>query len=311
MQVEACGVGQTVLNAINGDLGRDPDLLPLVPGHEIVGRVIETGPAADESILGHRVVAYFYLTCGSCDECLAGRDPLCLNSGGFVGIHRDGGYAPYTVLPSRNLIPIPETLDPVPATVVPDAVATSVHVASRAPISDEDRVVVIGAGGGVGVHMIQVARLMGAEVMGLDITAGKLSMIESLGSSAVDSSDFSSLGSLFPAGPPTVIVDFLGSEEAATWSIQSLGPRGRLVVLTTFRDRPVPVSYRGFVFKEIELKGSRYATKSEVAYAADLIATGAVTPVVGQVVGPDEIPDLHHSLLSSDLIGRGALIWAT
>jgi len=309
LQVEACGIGLTVLNAIRGDLGNDPGLLPRVPGHELVGVVTEVGPEADRGLIGRRVVAYFYLTCGSCAECLTGREPLCQRLGGFVGVHRDGGYAPFAVLLAANVIPIPDSLDPVAATVVADAVATPVHVATRASLVPEDRVVVIGAGGGVGIHMIQVAQLTTEDVVGLDVTSEKLDAIEKVGVRAVDSSDFASLTGPFAEGPPTVVIDLVGAETTGSWAIEALGPGGRLVALTTFVDRPITIHYREFVFREISLLGSRYATKAEVARAADLVATGQVTPVIGQVVEPADLLFLHGGLRSGGLVGRGALDW--
>ena len=180
IEVEACGVGLTVLNCINGDLAADDDPLPLTPGHELVGRVTAIGEGVDESLLGRQVVAYFYLICGECKPCRTDREPLCERLAGFVGVHRDGGYAPRVVLPARNAIPIADSLDAVSATVVPDAVATSVHVAQRARIGAGDRVGVIGAAGGVGIHMVQVAKHHGAEVVGFDLRA-KVNEIERLG----------------------------------------------------------------------------------------------------------------------------------
>jgi D-arabinose 1-dehydrogenase-like Zn-dependent alcohol dehydrogenase len=309
VRVEACGVGLTVLNAIRGDLGNDPTLLPRVPGHELAGRVIDVGSDVDRRLIGRRVVAYFYLICGSCGECLADREPLCRNLRGYVGVHRDGGYAPYAVLPAANVIPVPEGLDPIAATVVPDAVATPIHVAARAALDDDDRVVVIGAGGGVGIHMIQVALLKTPDVVGLDVTQDKLAAIEAHGARALDSSDFSSLPNPFTGGPPTVVIDFVGSADAASWSFRTLGQRGRLVALTTFVGRPVSVEYRDLVFREVALVGSRYATRAEVAAAADLVATGKVDPVIGEVVGPADVLSLHESLRTQQLIGRGALLW--
>jgi D-arabinose 1-dehydrogenase-like Zn-dependent alcohol dehydrogenase len=81
------------------------------------------------------------------------------------------------------------------------------------------------------------------------------------------------------------------------------------VALTTFVDRPVSIQYRDFVFREISLLGSRYATKAEVALAADLVATGQVKPVIGQIVEPSDLLTLHDRLRSGELVGRGALSW--
>lgn len=312
MQVEACGVGLTVLNCINGDLGDGPELLPRVPGHELAGRVIGHGPGVDPRLQGRRVVAYFYLACDACRWCMAGVQPRCERLAGFVGVHRDGGYAPYVTLPAGNVIVVPDELDAIAATVVPDAVATPVHVCgTRARITPADRVVVVGAGGGVGVHMIQVAALHTADVVGFDRGDRKLAVIEELGARGVDSASFGSVdgGSLWLTGPPTVVIDLVGTSDSLTWAMSNLGSGGRLVVLTTFPGQAGPLNPRELVFAEAAVLGSRYASKAEVIAAAELVATGRVRPVIGATAGPKDVLDLHDALRNGRLTGRGALIW--
>ena len=310
--VEACGVGLTVLNCINGDLADDRAGLPVVPGHELVGSVVALGDGVDPTLLGRRIVAYFYRYCDACAECAAGRQARCLRLGGFVGVHSDGGYAPFAVLPARNVVVIDDDLDPVQATVVADAVATPVHVcASRAQVTSDDRVAVIGAGGGVGAHMVQVAALYGARVTGLDVGERKLTAIAELGVTAVDSTDFDAVDAdeLWSDGPPTVVVDLLGSDASLAWSAAALGTGGRLIVLTTFPGRSTTIDPRSLVFTEAAILGSRYASVDEVGLAAELVASGRVVPVIGEVVEAKAVPDLHDALRTGDLIGRGALVW--
>jgi propanol-preferring alcohol dehydrogenase len=309
VQVEACGVGRTVLNCINGNLNDGKATLPLVPGHELVGVVVGAGDERGEQLLGKRVVAYFYLICESCPACLAGREPQCANLAGWLGVHRDGGYAPLVTLPVANAIELPDGLDPVAATVVPDAVATPVHVAGRAGISSDDRVVVIGAGGGVGLHMVQVAGLSSDAVVGLDVGAHKLAAIGDRGFRAADSSDFTKLGDLFDDGPPTVVVDFVGTRSSMDWALASLGMGGRLVALTTFPDRPLTYEARTLVFHESAILGSRYASRAEVRRAAELIAAGSIEPAIGGVRPAADVLELHDALHDGTLIGRGAIDW--
>lgn len=311
VRVSTCGVGLTVLNCIRGDLSDDPSLLPRVPGHELVGRVESVGVGAPSELVGRLVTAYFYLSCGSCPECMAGLDSRCRRLAGWVGVHRDGGYAPWAVLPAHNAIVLPEGIDPVAATVAADAVATPLHVCGRrAKVGPEDRVAVIGAGGGVGIHMVQVARLYGGRVVGLDLTDDKLATLEELDITPIDARDLSNLDpALWEEGPPTVVIDLVGTAATLAWSVDALATGGRMVVLTTFRDISTPLDPRQLVFREAEVMGSRYATRREVATAAELVASGRIRPMIGEVVGPDGIPDLHARLEDRRLVGRGALRW--
>jgi D-arabinose 1-dehydrogenase-like Zn-dependent alcohol dehydrogenase len=310
VEVEACGIGLTVLNCIRGDLSNDERLLPRVPGHEIVGRVIEAGPGEGARLVGRRVAAYFYLVCGECDACIAGRDPNCADLEGWVGVHRDGGYAPFVSLPVRNAIALPEGIDPVAATVVPDALATPVHVClERTRIRAGERVAVVGAGGGVGIHMVQVARLCGADVLGLDVEQEKLSMLEELEIRPVDSSDFDAVARTWIGPPPDVVIDLLGTESSMAWALAALDQRGRLVVLTTFRGLTAPVAPRDIVLGELSIVGSKYASRADVRIAADMIARGLVRPIIGREGTAEEVHSIHEQLRSGRLLGRGALRW--
>ncbi|OLD99684.1 MAG: hypothetical protein AUG80_04420 [Candidatus Rokubacteria bacterium 13_1_20CM_4_68_9] len=157
IEVEACSVGLTVLNYMSGNHSRRPEDLPRIPGHEIVGRVIATGDGVSSPRVGERVLTHFYLFCGACDLCHLGHEPLCRNLAGQVGVARDGGYAEYVALPARNCIAVPDGVSPIAATAIPDAIATPLHVSRRAAIAPSDSVMVIGAAGGVGIHMVQMA----------------------------------------------------------------------------------------------------------------------------------------------------------
>lgn len=312
VEVEACSVGLTVLNCINGDIADDPALLPRVPGHEVIGRVVEAGIGAGRDLVGRRVASYTYLACGRCLECLAGTDSRCRNLRGWVGVHIDGGYAPFSVLPAHNAIPLPAAIDPVAATVICDAASTSVHVCrSRAKVEPIDRVAVIGAGGGIGIHLVQVAQLYGARVAALDVDDRKLAALEDLGASPVRSDNFDAVvpEQLWSDGPPTVIVDLVGSEASLEWSSGALGKGGRMIVLTTFRNRTFTADPRSLVFREASILGSLSFSRLELAMAAQLVASGRIRPIIGAEAPPADVHRLHDLLRSGELIGRGALRW--
>ena len=311
VEVIACGVGLTVLNYMRGDLGGDDSHLPRVPGHELVGRVVEVGAGVEAVRKGELVAAFFYLFCGRCPHCLAGAEDLCDNMGGYLGVHRDGGYAERVILPARNAIRLPDGVDPVAATVINDAVATPVHVARLAGIRPGERVAVVAAGGGVGIHAVQVARVFGAEVAGLDVGSEKLAYLdEELGVFAIDSSDFERV-ELPPAwdGKADVVIDFLGRPESSRWALDALARDGRLVMLTTFRDREFPISSRELVLSQLSILGSRYATRGEFELAARLAASGRVRAVIGRREPIERVSEIHADLRAGRLLGRGALVW--
>ena len=312
IEVEACGVGLTVMNCMNGALGDSPDLLPLTPGHEVVGRIAAVGEGVDSKSIGNRVITYFYLSCFRCRWCLAGRESRCQNLRGWYGVHRGGGYAPFSVLPEGNTVPLSESIPAVQATVIPDAVATPVHVCrTRLGLGPGDRVAVIGAGGGVGIHMVQVATVCGADVIGLERGDEKLALVESLGVAAEDSDDFNTVELSDFEGRADAIIDLLGTPESLSWSLSRLATGGRLCVLTTFRGIEVPVASRELVFREMSIVGSRYASRAELLGAAAMVERGEVRPVVGLSTGPREVESIHELLRAGRLEGRGALVWDT
>ncbi len=113
LKVAACGVCRTDLHILDGELP-DPER-PLIPGHEIVGTVVEVGSGAKQFQLGDQVgVPWLGHTCGACAYCAADRENLC-DRPEFTGYTRDGGYAEYAVADTAYCFPVPESLDPVEA----------------------------------------------------------------------------------------------------------------------------------------------------------------------------------------------------
>lgn len=310
VEVAACGVGLTTRNCIRGDLGDDPALLPVIPGHELVGTVVAAGAGTDAGLVGHLATTHFYLFCGRCAPCLRGDEPLCDVLGGVIGVQHDGGLAERAVLPERNLIVLPGGVGAVEATVIPDAVATSVHVTRRAGVVAGTRAAVIGAGGGVGAHMVQVLALYGAEVAGLDVVPHKLAFLQDeLGIAAIDATD-PGRASLPTAwrGRADVIVDLIGSGSTVAFALAHLAPGGRLVLLTTFPGVSAQVAPRDLVLLGAGLLGSRYAGRAEVKLAAELVATQRVRPVIGAQADLGGTVALLERIEGGELLGRGAVV---
>lgn len=310
IEVEATSVGLTVRNAINGDLGDDSADLPRIPGHEIVGRIAETGHPGGPFEVGDFVAAYFYLICGRCDACLSGNESLCENFEGFVGVAVDGGYAEYVSLPVQSVVSLPDNIDPVAATAVPDAIATPYHIVNqRADISPGDEVLILGAGGGVGIHLVQVAGYFGSDVTAVDRVEEKLTKCKELGAANAVNTDERTLSEFADETGIQfdVVVDFTGSMELLQESISLLDRRGRLVNLTGFPGRSFDLSPRRQVLNELEVVGSRYCSRYELRKAAQLVSEGIIEPVVSEVVDMGDVQDLLAKIEAGDLVGRGAM----
>jgi propanol-preferring alcohol dehydrogenase len=207
---------------------------------------------------------------------------------------------------------LPTSIPAVKAVAIPDAIVSPLHmVRTRGQVRPGDRLAIIGAGGGLGLHMIQIARLYGAKVAGLEITEEKFAIIEELGAKPVDSTSIDNLDpeALWDGERPSIVIDLVGQQETLAWGLRALAPGGRMVLLTTFRDVDFAIDPREIVVRRLSILGSRYVSKAEIVEAAELVEAGHVRPIVTQVVSPEDVKEVHHALQRGTLIGRGALQW--
>lgn len=159
VKVSACAVCRTDLHVVDGELPEPK--LPLVPGHEIVGRVEEIGKGVENFQVGDRVgIPWLGWTCGECEYCVSGRENLC-EGARFTGYTIDGGYAEFTVADARFVFPIPDAFDDVAA--APLLCAGLIGYRSLRRTGDAKRLGVYGFG--AAAHIVaQAARFKGREI---------------------------------------------------------------------------------------------------------------------------------------------------
>jgi propanol-preferring alcohol dehydrogenase len=159
VRVSACGVCRTDLHVVDGELPRPK--LPLVPGHEIVGRVVKVGEGVETPRAGDRVgIPWLGWTCGACDYCRSGRENLC-DRARFTGYTIDGGYAELTVADARYCFALPDAFDDVAC--APLLCAGLIGYRSLRKAGDARRIGIYGFG--AAAHLIaQVAAYEGREV---------------------------------------------------------------------------------------------------------------------------------------------------
>ena len=310
-RVLACGSGLTIQHI---KAGRSPAKLPGIIGHEITGEIAEVGAGVVGLKIGDPVTAHYYLFCGHCRQCLTGYEPLCENLVGQIGKACDGGYAEYIKLPARNFIKLPEGLDykahPAEIGVISDALATPYKVLRRGRVRRGETVAVFGAGGGLGIHQVLMAKWAGARVIAVDIARDKLEACRKAGADdVVDASagnTVEALADLTGGRGLDVAIDYVSSTNTLGAAVPSLGPQGRLVTLGgAGHDSRLALAV--FRQSEKEILASRYVSRADILDVLEIVARGEVWPVVTDIRPMEEAEELHALLEDGKVTGRAAL----
>jgi propanol-preferring alcohol dehydrogenase len=285
-------------------------VIPLIMGHEIAGEVAEVGSEVRGFAPGDRVVVNFYVTCGRCRFCRAGRDTLCpeVRQHGFS---IDGGFADYLRTPGANLCRVPDHVPLESACILGDAVATAYHaITKRARIRPGTTLVLIGVGG-VGLHALQMARLAGGWVVAVDVSEARLALAQSLGADAVVDARrgpfHEAVRRLTGGEGVDVVLEFVANEQTLPSSYQSLRRAGRLVFVGYTPQLPLPVMPHELVRNELEIVGSRANTKQELQETMDLVSCGRIKPVVDRVIPLDGVEEAFEALREGRPLGRNVL----
>ena len=310
-RVITCGAGLTIQHV---KAGRRKVQFPRIIGHEITGEIVEVGAGVKSLKLGEAVTTYFYLNCGHCRWCLANLEPLCVNTGGQVGLECDGAYAEYVKLPAQNFIKLPASLDykkhPAEFGVVTDALATPYKVLRRARIKAGETVAVMGAGGGLGIHQLMMAKWAKTRVIAVDTKADKFDACRKAGADdVVDASQgrvVEQLMDLTGGQGVDVVVDYVSSTATLEAGCKALGRHGRLVTLGG-SGKSFQIAAADLLNKEQDVLGSRYVTRVEVVEALDIVARGEVWPLVTDVRPLEEAEAVHQRVEAGEVIGRAAL----
>jgi len=243
---------------------------PHIPGSEFAGVVEEVGEGVEEVRPGDRVVVYNRVFDGSCDMCLAGQEMLC-RRGGLVGLHTNGGFAEYALVPEANAIKLGSGVSWELAASLPIAALTSYHALRRAGVGPGDVVVVVGAAGNTGMFAVQLAKMMGATVvavsrrdwpreMGADYVA-RLEEAERIVSEA-------SGGRM-----ADVVIDPLGASTFPK-SVRLLGANGRLVTFGVLTGQESSVDLRTLYQLQQSIIGSTGGTRRELLDLIDMAEKG-------------------------------------
>lgn len=254
--------------------------LPMILGHEIAGTVAALGAKVQGFREGDRVACKQQTHCGWCPRCKAGRQEECPERG-----FNHGGWAEYVALSAGCVIPVPDSVDLEHASVVACAVGTTLNALRGAgEVRPGQNVLVTGAGGGLGMHGLQVARALGARPIALTSSAAKVEQLKSVGADAVvlaQGSDYwqAILDATGGVGPD-IVLDNVGHPDVFTPCYRALKRGGRYVFTGQIAREKIEV-YPAFVFgKRAIITGSGPGGMAEFVDAMKLVEDGKVTPVI-------------------------------
>lgn len=309
VRVRACAVDRFD-TAIRAQV-RERGTLPLILGHEIAGDVVRVGPEVKKWSGGDRVVTSLYLTCGRCRWCRRGRETICENFAGHIGVNSPGGYAQYTVLPAANLVRLPDSIGYPAGSLLANVIGTPFHaLTKRMRLAPAEYLVVTGGGGGVGLHAIQLGRMLGARMMGVDMGEAKQKAMAEAGAEiTVDPSqeDLAAAIRAWSGRGADGVLELVGPATMPA-TLAALSKGGRMVIVGSHTGSEWTID-PGLVYRnEWEILGSRNVTVDELTTVVDLVDGGRITPIVDQLRPLEDVEELHQRVLSGEVIGRDVLL---
>jgi NADPH:quinone reductase-like Zn-dependent oxidoreductase len=299
------------LNHCDTDLRRGlfgvAQIFPHVMGVDSAGTVAAVGPGVTDFKVGDRVAPHFLLACGTCRNCLRGRENICLNAG-VLGVTTWGTYAQFVKLRHNNVVHLPAGLS------FEDAVAAQTPFATAWEALIEvgrlragETVLVNAAGSGVGSAGIQIARLAGATVIATTGADSKIEAARALGADEVvnyASTNVSDTVMRLTGGLGVDIAfDMVGGQRLHD-CIAAVALGGRIVSVGAHGGEHVDIDMIEMFRKHISLHGCGRSTRAMASEVLHLVAAGKLKPVIHACFPLSEAADAHRLMESRAFFGR-------
>ena len=286
LRVDACGFCHHDLLVMAGALRRG--VTPgVILGHEIAGTVAAIADDVSDWQPGNRAVSLLTAACGQCDRCRAGREHRC-RVGAGIGHGRDGGFAEYVALPASALAPIPDGIPAEQAALLACPAGVAFNGVNAAAIAAGETVIVTGAGGGLGVHAVQLAAQRGAQVIAATTSPEKTPLLESLGANPVIEIDADTdlagiIMALTDDAGADAVIDTVGPP---LWpaALRCLGQYGRLALLGDVTGAATPVNLAELIFRDLQVMGVSGVAKATLTQAAQLTAADQLHLMVSETL---------------------------
>ena len=302
VRIEASGLCHTDIHAARGDWPVKPKI-PLVPGHEGVGRVVAVGEPSSLVEVGDRVaLPWLGHACGQCRYCVAGWETYC-TSPQYMGYTMDGGYAEYTLAYGSHVVKVPDgvtSLDAAPLTCAGVTTYKALKVARPQP---NETAMVVGIGG-LGHLGLQYGKIFGSTTIAVDVEDEKLQLATDLGADhVIDARSGGHTKELEAFGGVDIALVTVPSPAAMQVAHASLNPNGRLVLVGLPADNRLELPVFETVLKGISVIGSLVGTRNDLADCFALHAHGR-TQVVAETRKLEDVNACFDEVLAGRVPGR-------
>lgn len=310
LRVRACALNHLDL-WVRGGIPAYKITLPHILGCDVAGEIAALGPGVADFKPGQRVAVSPGRSCGFCDFCLAGLDNQCPRYGIIGAQGGPGGYAEYLRVPARCLLPMPENLDFASAASFPLTFLTAWHMLlTLGQCGTGKTVLVMGAGSGVGVAAIQLAKLSGAFVVAASTSEEKLKKAQALGADALIHSPPQDLIretiKITSSRMADLVIEHVGPAVFET-ALKCLKSGGSLVTCGATTGPAVNLDLRYVFSRQLKIIGSKMGTSREMRDVWRLLEGGQLKPVVDATFPLASARAAHDYLDSRKQFGKVVL----
>jgi alcohol dehydrogenase, propanol-preferring len=285
---------------------------PLTPGHEIAGMIESLGEeAAKEAIdKNDKVIVYPWIGEGVCPACRVGEENLC-DKPRSLGVYTDGGYAEYVLVPSYKYLVKIADLDTDVAATLSCSALTAYGAVKNADLKPNDNVVIVGAGGGLGLMAVQLAKAVtGARIIALDLDQEKLKVAKENGADEIvspkDGDPAKRVMEITDNLGADAIIDFVNASKTVETDMKMLRRRGRVVLVGLFGGE-LKLSLVSMPTRAYRLIGSYTGSLSDLIELVSLAKRGVIEPVVSHRFKLSQATEALQMLKDGKILGRGVI----